>query len=204
MIITNPAEIRIILGEKTLNDLDNLPEHLGGHMNKVHTDRGPLKIMMKEYNCKSLLDIGCGPGWQVDVAKDLGYQSYGIDGDWTVLPKKPNFWLHDFTEGPVEHEANERYDLAWSVEFLEHIEEQYLPNVMESFRLCKYAIVTHAVPGQNGHHHVNLQEKQYWVDKFGEYDMLINEELTTKVKEASLMHKPFIKRTGLVFVNEKY
>ena len=96
------------------------------------------------------------------------------------------------------------FDLAWSVEFLEHVEEQYIPNYMPIFQACKYAIVTHAVPGQDGHHHVNCQEKDYWVDKFREYDMIYQDELTVMARDSSTMKKPFIKRTGLVFQNRGF
>lgn len=178
-----------------------IPEHLGGHMNKTHVDYGSLRYM-KSLGCESMIDIGCGPGGQVQAAKELGFKrSLGIDGDWTVLPKEGNFILHDFTEGPYKSFVN--YDLAWSVEFLEHVEEQYIPNYMPVFASAKYALVTFAPPGHGGHHHVNEQEMDYWVDIFEKYDMIYNQSLTIKIRQSSTMAKPFMQTRGIAFENRR-
>jgi SAM-dependent methyltransferase len=210
--------------------MNKVPEHLGGHMNKTHTDEGVLTFMRDTMKSNSMVDIGCGPGGQVELARSLGYETViGIDGDWSVLPKtaeniclewmgestsedeqkeSPFWFVHDFSEKPASFLYQPYvpvfFDLAWSVEFLEHVEEQYIPNYMPIFQACKYAIVTHAVPGQDGHHHVNCQEKDYWVDKFREYDMIYQDELTVMARDSSTMKKPFIKRTGLVFQNRGF
>lgn len=191
---------------------NELPAHLGGHMNKVHVDRGSLLYMKETFDCKDMIDVGCGPGWQVQLATDLGYEcTIGIDGDWTVLrsiqsnSKNPFFYIHDFTAGPwLPFELPfipDRFDLAWCVEFLEHIEEQYLPNVFETFKTCRYVVMTHAVPGQDGHHHVNCQTADYWIAKFEENGFRYLPVTTKKIREASTMQKPFIQRTGMVFQN---
>ena len=181
--------------------MDKLPEHLGGHMNKVHIDGGALHYVQRTFGLESMIDIGCGPGSQVVLATQLGFNAIGIDGDWTVLPKDENFYLHDFTTGPWLPSISTKFDLAWSVEFLEHIEEKYLPNVFDTFKLCKYVIVTHALPGQNGHHHVNCQFPSYWIDKFSEYNFQFLPIATEHLRMSSTMVKPFIGRTGLLFEN---
>ena len=40
--------------------MEKLPDHLGGHLNKTHTDRGTLLYLKNKYNIKSMIDIGCG------------------------------------------------------------------------------------------------------------------------------------------------
>ena len=62
----------------------SLPEHLGGHKNITHLDEGALDHMMRILNVKSMLDIGCGPGGMVKLAKSKGLDAYGIDGDFSV------------------------------------------------------------------------------------------------------------------------
>ncbi len=195
-----------------------LPEWLGGHMNKTHIDQGSLKYMKLVFDCRSLIDIGCGPGEQVLVAEEMGYEdNIGIDGDWTVLPSDTvtsKFVIHDFTTGlvPLLNEESTRalygnaltHDLAWSVEFLEHVEEEYIPNYMSTFQLCKFAVVTYAVPGQAGHHHVNCQTKDYWIDVFNEHGFSYYAPATEELRKNSTMKKPFIQRTGLVFSNRSH
>ena len=92
-----------------------------------------------------------------------------------------------------------QYDLIWSVEFLEHVEEKYIDNYIDAFKSGKYVICTHAQPGQAGHHHVNCKPKSYWIDLFAKHGLFYSEEFTNQMKESSTMGKPFIKRNGLFF-----
>lgn len=181
--------------------MSELPEHLGGHLNRVHTDRSTLVYLKNKYNIKSMLDVGCGPGDMVQIARDKGLIAKGIDGDYTLRgdwsDKSVDVLLHDFTEGVPD--VGE-YDLCWSVEFLEHVYEEFLPNIMETYKKCNYVVCTAAPPGWDGHHHVNCQLQEYWVEKFSEYGFTLNEEDTAYIRENSAMRKPFMQRTGMVYV----
>lgn len=183
-----------------------LEEHLGGHNNKTHIDIGALTWLQSTFNIKSFLDIGCGTGGMVELANKAGLQGYGIDGDYTLERYNPNkFLIHDFTTGPAPLENN--YDIGWSVEFLEHVHEEYMPNYMHSFQQCKYVVITYAPPGWNGHHHVNLQEEGYWIKKFKEYGLIYSETYTNELRDNSTMNYPkkprkaFVKNRGLFLVN---
>ena len=71
--------------------------------------------------------------------------------------------LHDFTRGPFAPETD--FDLVWCCEFVEHVEERYLPHFLATFaRGTRFVMMTHARPGQPGHHHVNCREAGYWVE----------------------------------------
>jgi len=184
-----------------------LEEHLGGHANKTHVDHGALNYLKDTFNAKTYLDIGCGPGGMVQLAEEMGLDSLGIDGDYTVERyKKDKFIIHDFTVGPAPLSGT--YDIGWSVEFVEHVYEQYIPNYIKAFQCCKVILVTYAPPGWEGHHHVNLQEEKYWIDTFKKYGMSYNEEYTKQVRSASTLNlgkkgkKAFVRNRGLVFLNE--
>ena len=101
---------------------ESLPEHLGGHMNKVHTDRATLLYLQEKYNINSMVDVGCGPGDMVMIAKDRGINAMGIDGDFTLQDmwkaRELPIVLHDFTKSEVAMSAFAGWDLGWSVEFL--------------------------------------------------------------------------------------
>ena len=56
-----------------------LEPHLGGHQNKTHLDNGALDWLIKTFDAKSFLDIGCGPGGMVELAKSKGLLVKGID-----------------------------------------------------------------------------------------------------------------------------
>jgi len=186
----------------------NTESHLGGHNNTTHVDHGALDWLVKDLKVETFLDIGCGPGGMIKAAADLGLRSVGIDGDYSIdRGSNNNFLIHDYTKGPAVIE--EQFDVAWSIEFLEHVYEQYIPNFMHSFQLAKFVVVTYAPPGWTGHHHVNLQEESYWIDKFQDYHFEYQQELTKHLRSVSTMNYPrkskkaFVKNRGLFFINRE-
>ena len=177
--------------------IKGLPDHLGGHMGITHVDRGILQYF-KSKGCRSYLDIGCGPGGMLDEAYNLGYYVQGIDGDNTIKRNLPNsVVIHDFTTGPYEFPST--YDLVWSCEFVEHVEQKFLDNFMKVFQKGRTVCMTYAPPGKKGHHHVNCNTKEYWIDTFTQYGFVFNEKLTQEVKRHSSMEREFFREYGLVF-----
>jgi SAM-dependent methyltransferase len=187
-----------------------LEKHLGGHFNITHLDSGALEWAIENYQVKSMLDIGCGPGGMVELAvKKYGLDALGIDGDFTLERfDDSKFLIHDYTKGHAE--INKDFDLAWSCEFVEHVYEEFLPNYMPSFQSCKVVIMTYAPPGHGGYHHVNCRPEEYWIEKFKNYGFSYDENLTKELRIASTMNiekpkaKQFVKNRGMVFLNEKF
>ena len=184
-----------------------LEEHLGGHNGLTHLDEGALNWAIENLKIKSLLDVGCGPGGMVELANNIGIDAEGIDGDHTIERYDTSkFIIHDFTHGPAPLTSS--YDIGWSCEFVEHVYEQYIPNYIQAFQKCKVLAMTYAPPGWTGHHHVNLQEEQYWIDKLAEYNLIYNNELTIQLRKHSTMNehkkkKAFVKNRGLIFINNE-
>jgi hypothetical protein len=173
-------------------------KHLGGHNWVSHTDKGSLELIKQKFKIGTMLDIGCGPGGNIRVAKEVGIDAEGIDGDIRVIPENPdiNIIPCDFAETTY---TDKDYDLAWSTEFVEHVEEKYIDNYMQSFAKCKYAFITYAPPGTNGTHHVNLKEQDYWIKVFGKYGFEYDEASTNQIRQASTMKRDFVRSRGLFF-----
>lgn len=177
--------------------METLPKHLGGHGSITHIDEGALDYIIKNYDINTMLDIGCGPGGMVKLAQDKGIEAIGIDGDYTI--ERDVFCiLHDFTEGVRIH--NRIYDLGWSVEFLEHIPEKFIPNVMPSFQACKRIFVTFS-NDPKPKSHFNPQEFPYWLKKFTEYGFTYDVVMSKMLREVSTMEREFVKKTGSFFIN---
>jgi hypothetical protein len=170
---------------------ERLPEHLGGHESITHTDTGALEWAISKFSAKRMIDVGCGPGGQVKKAQDLGLFAVGIDGDFTLQQKWDtegiDVQLHDYTDGARMGVDGLCFDFAWSVEFLEHVEEKYISYYMHDFQLCKYVLCTAAPPGKWGHHHVNCQDLDYWINEFGKYGFIYDSDLSLELKESSTM-----------------
>lgn len=182
-----------------------LPEHLGGHADKTNLDEGALKWVIDKFKPDTFLDIGCGPGGMVELAEKHGISSFGVDGDFTLERYNPDrFLIHDFTHGPAP--LHNTYDIGWSVEFVEHVYEEYIPSYIEAFKHCKVVIMTYAPPGHGGYHHVNEQTAEYWIQQFSKYGFTHQPELSLELRNSSTMgskkKKQFVRARGMVFYNE--
>lgn len=181
---------------------NGLPMHLGGHENETHLDDGALDYIIETLGVKSMVDIGCGPAGMVELARSKGLEVLGVDGDFVVERKVDDIVIHDYQKAPYVPEKN--YDLAWTVEFVEHIEEQYIRNFVATMDKCKYVLMTHAFPGQPGHHHVNCQTTEYWahiMNAFG-YSILLDE--TNAIRKASTMKERYIREQSIFLLNRNF
>jgi SAM-dependent methyltransferase len=189
-----------------------------GYNNLSNIDYPVFDYLQEKYKIKNMVDIGCGIGGMVKYSIRKGVEAIGIDGDKTLdIFDKPEFMFHDYTKGKFILDKN--YDLGWSVEFLEHVEEKYIDNIFSTFFCCKVLCCTHGLPWQRrGNHHVNCQLPQYWLNVFKRYGFEHDRRASFHVKSISKMRelweeslqvdsisrkKPhYMKRTGMVFIRK--
>jgi len=182
-----------------MSNIKGLPKHLGGHGNVTHIDTGLIEYARDVLKCKSMLDIGCGPGGMVYEARRLGLDARGVDGDFVTKREKPElFEIHDFTKGKLEN-IKVDFDMIWCCEFIEHVEKEYEDNWMSLMQKGKYVFVTYSEPGKPGHHHVNCEPLDYWIELYKRYGFNYRDDITKQTKELSTMKREFWKETGLVF-----
>jgi SAM-dependent methyltransferase len=183
------------------NVLENYPDllnsdsfndaHLGGC--NVKGDPGTecpkmWKYICQKYNINSVIDIGCGFGFHLKYFKDfLNLEITGIEGSEKVqrlsfFPEK--ITAHDYTKG--ESPLKGEFDLCWSIEFVEHVNHEYRRNFLNDFSKCKYIIMTHGQPGQGGHNHVNCQDVNYWINELKNYNIHLNQEETSKIRDLAM------------------
>lgn len=184
--------------------MTTIPEHLGGFGTGEHGDEATYfpdmwAWLVNQRGVESMLDIGCGQGHAVDFFGSLKVWVVGIDG--VRVPYKPWIVNHDFTTGPWT--GRTQFDLGWCCEFLEHLEERFLPNVAPAIQACDTVLMTHAFPGQGGHHHVNCREPAYWANWFGLLGYRLDEPLTASCRAiAALNPSPWNHwtRSGMAFI----
>lgn len=137
---------------------------LGGNVR--HSDAntfcpGLWQYLIDRFAIRSMLDVGCGEGHAVQFFNKRGVWAHGIDGlpaniHRSVVP----IALHDILTGPYVMPV----DLVWSCEVAEHILPQKVGNYIDTLANGQIVAMTHALPDQPGHHHVNCQPDEYWIN----------------------------------------
>jgi len=201
--------IRKALGIKnTATGMEVDEGHLGGYLKGIAAPGTWCEeiwdIFIDELGVESMLDIGCGIGYSMQYFHNKNCRVLGIEGSPSALKDHvlPNSVIkHDYTNAPCVPE--QKSDLVWSAEFLEHVEEKYLDNFMASFQTAqKFIAVTYATPGQGGHHHVNENTEEYWVEKFSKIGAELDKALTQRARNALPQEGPQgrqFRNKGLIF-----
>ncbi|MBN2644202.1 MAG: methyltransferase domain-containing protein [Desulfuromonadaceae bacterium] len=178
--------------------------HLGGNIRGGDKETYYPELwswLVERFAVKRVLDVGCGDGINSAYFERLGCRLVGIEG---LLPNALHpqaifpIVINDFEHGFVQLAG---VDLVWCCELLEHIREQALDNVMQTLLNGRLIAMTHAFPGQGGHHHVNEQPAEYWIDLFGDYGCTLLEQETAYSR--TLAHSWYA-RSGMLFVNSRW
>lgn len=134
----------------------------------------------------SIVDVGCGVGTWLRVAKEkYGVLNViGIDGEY--VPKKylqiseKEFIAENLEKCDAvklcQYNQNSRFDLAISLEVAEHINRKYAVEFVK--KLCALSNVicfSAAVPKQGGDAHVNEQRLSYWEELFNQNGYLLGD-----------------------------
>jgi SAM-dependent methyltransferase len=176
-------------------NLDQRRRKYGGKGDKVHLggfselDPGGIspalfKHMIEDYGVHSFLDIGCGRGFSTSWFSYHGVDVLCAEGshdaiERSVLPDPATQVVeHDFSRGPWWPEKT--YDVAWSVEFLEHVNLQFHYNYVTAFR--KAALIFVSSSTGHGWHHVEVHQGDWWIQKYESYGFRYSEALTNQVK----------------------
>jgi hypothetical protein len=119
----------------------------------------------------SVVDVGCGTGCWLDVARGLGAERIlGVDGEYArehlVVPERC-FKAYDLNESIVRAPWLGRFGLCISLETAEHLEPESAETFIESLiELSDIVLFSAAIPGQGGTGHINEQWTAYWVKLF--------------------------------------
>lgn len=188
--------------------VDEERPHLGGYViggDEATFFPGLWDWLVTTWEVKSVIDVGCGEGHALRFFRDKGCRVLGVDG---IEQDDHDIVTHDYATGPlpvhqhVDVVTHPDFDLAWSCEFVEHVEEQYVPNFLATFACARFVLITHGEPGQPGWHHVNNQTADYWKGAMAAIGYEFDELLTAQARGFSTMNtSPYnhFRRSGLAF-----
>jgi SAM-dependent methyltransferase len=147
-----------------------------------------LPILFERYKPRSVVDIGCGLGTWLSVAKELGVAEIaGVEGAWLdrKLARVP---ASDITTADLEKpfKLGRRFDLAMTLEVAEHLSEEAAEGFVDSLtRHADVVLFSAAIPFQGGHHHVNERFPDYWRQLFAARGYAVIDLIRPRIWERS-------------------
>lgn len=153
--------------------------------------------MIERFAVNSVLDVGAGRGHAAHWFHNKGCKVIAIDAE-PINVKSSHYPIvqHDITAAPFICPV----DFVHCQEVVEHIEEQYLGSLMRTLTNGNAVVISHAVPGQHGHHHVNCQNSDYWIAAMDHYGFNHMDVDTYRVRQfAERDGAIHLARSGLVF-----
>lgn len=148
---------------KMIDVYQNEPHFRPENKQKV---RGVLEALHSE-KTKRLLDIGCGTGFIIDLARDLFEEIHGVDVTAAMLRKidttSGNITLHNMPAEKLPFTDN-YFDMVTAYAFIHHVED-YRVILKEAFRVLK--------PGAQMY--IDLEPNKLFWDLINQYNALPSE-----------------------------
>jgi SAM-dependent methyltransferase len=144
-------------------------QHTRDEATRIYSARRVLEIVQARVGARSVLDVGCGRGIWMSVARDLGANDVrGVEGPW-LDPKQlavdPSLVTVTDLEKPFDLGA--AFDLVVSIEVAEHLSPAAAQTFVQSLvRHGKAVLFSAAIPFQPGTGHINPQFLDYWAGLF--------------------------------------
>ena len=184
--------------------IDETAPHLGGNTAEGNPFAYACAVwdyVIDRFAIHSVLDLGSGLGYSSDYFFRKGLRVIAVDGLEQNVHKAifPTIQL-DLTRASVIS----RVDLVHCQELVEHLHEAHVPNLLASLQSGRFVLMTHAVPGQPGHHHVNLQPTEYWIQQMEQAGFSHLVEDSNRIRRlAQREGADYFANTGLLFANTR-
>ncbi len=155
--------------------------------------------IIERFAISSVMDLGSGMGYASQYFHNKGMKVLAIDG---MLENCRNAVYPTLYLDLTLSKAVSSVDLVHCQEVVEHIEERFLENLLATLACGKFILMTNALPGQGGYHHVNEQPTEYWINNLKRYNCEVLVEDTKRIRRmAATDGAGFLARTGLMLAN---
>lgn len=145
----------------------------------------------------NVVDVGCATGDLVKEWQCRGINAIGVEGSTAAkeYAETNGIWYLDFRVIQRLNLVTGRYHLVTCFEVLEHIEPEsksvFVRNLTD---LSDQILCSAAPPGQDGHHHVNCQPPEYWVESLKVFGYVYRPSICDRIKEH---WKPWKNKPGI-------
>ena len=189
---------------KTVIIKNPLKPHVAGYLEFGEQPQKTIEYLVRIFKPVTVLDVGSGPFGGKKIFNDLGVQLvWCIDGDDQLLYRDEfmnsghlkTFSVVDFERSSYRFPTT--FDMVFSYECAEHIlnADNYIETITAN---CgKILVITHALPGQRGYHHVNTQPDDYWISRIEKRGF---KYLEKESMECRALGEGYFKMSGLFFL----
>ena len=123
--------------------------------------------IIKDFNPKTVLDVGCAKGFLVEALRDRGIEAYGIDiSEYAISQVREDIQPYCKVQSILEP-IDRQYDLILNIEVLEHLENKDIEFAIKN--MCDHSekIIFSSTPHDlKEATHFSVKPIEEWVEKF--------------------------------------
>jgi SAM-dependent methyltransferase len=130
---------------------------------------GALLLDALRGGCRSVIDLGCGPGTYLLPFIAAGCWGLGVDAEPAAGGQLPEGCFRQLDlRRPLPKLG--RFDLALCIEVGEHLQAEFAGPLVANVAACAEVVFWSAAhPGQGGQHHHHEQPPEYWEALFSRH-----------------------------------
>jgi len=137
--------------------------------------------IVDKYTPLSVIDFGCATGLYLKPFCNAGAFTLGLENSVSAIKERT---IHNVIFADIRRPINVNwtFDMAISLETLEHIDQKYDEQAVKNIASASDLLLFSAA-GENQveESHVNLKPKSYWIDKFKSHGLEYSEEETQQL-----------------------
>lgn len=151
-----------------------------------------IQYVLSKYSISSMVDFGCGIGSYIEAAvkhglDDVKGYEYAIESAKKYTPLHIQKYI-EYGVDCTKKIHTKKYDCVISIEVAEHIiptgSDMFVDNISNSVSNDGMIIFSAAQPNQRGSGHINCRPKEFWVDKFENHGLKINNPIYEDIKKS--------------------
>jgi SAM-dependent methyltransferase len=167
-------EANIALHSKMSDDYSTCEPHFRAE--NIANVEGKLKPVFEQTQAKKLLDLGCGTGFVINIAKKYVNEIHGVDVTQAMMDKvdksgnaRIELFNHDTGSFPAAEGA---YDVVTAYSFLHHLYD-VLPTLKTAYKALRNAGIFYADLDPNYYFWEGVNK----LDRKGSYDEIVKREI---------------------------
>lgn len=134
------------------------------------------KDLIREFNPKRVLDVGCAKGYLVTAFRRLGVDAWGVEISkyaYENAHEEAKYFIINTSIDELTEELGE-FDLVIFYDILEHLTDQQIEKVMQLMNKVKAKFITLKCPFEvydwdADKSHINIKSEKAWIELFSLY-----------------------------------